>query len=297
MNLMPHQAVTAVNDKSTLTLALGDGRQLAYGEYGDPGGRPLFYLHGIPGSRQEFPLADATVRELGIRLLVPDRPGYGLSDSQAGRTLLDWPADLAHLADALGLDQFAVLGFSGGGPYALACAHALEERITAVGLISSLAPLDAPGMWDAVSPAFRGTHELAASDPALLEQQLAPAAASPEAVLAMFEEPAPAIDKARFAEPAFRALCLANLTESLRQGAGATAWDLHLVDRPWGFDPARIQRPVQLWHGTEDINAPIAMGDYLAQTLPHCTARFLEGEGHYSILNHMEMILRKLMTG
>lgn len=284
-----------MSDNTIYTLTLADGRQLAYAEYGEPSGSPLFYFHGIPGSRLECPFAQNLLQMLDVRLIVPDRPGYGLSDYQPDRTLLDWPADVAQLADALGLEHFAALGFSGGGTYALACAQALEERLTAAGLISSLAPLDAPGMWDSVSPDFRGTHELAASDPALLGQQLAPAAASPEAVLAMFEEPAPPVDKAMFADPAFRALCLTNLTESLRQGAKATAWDLHLVDRPWGFDLARIQQPFQLWHGTDDINAPIAMGHYLAQTLPRCTARFLEGEGHYSILNHMEVILRKLI--
>jgi len=133
------------------------------------------------------------------------------------------------------------------------------------------------------------------ADPALLEQQLAPAAASPEAVLTMLEEPAPPADKAMLTDPAFRAVYLTNLTESLRQGAKATAWDLHLVDRPWGIDLARIQQPVKLWHGTDDINAPIAMGHYLAQTLPQCTARFMKDEGHVSILNHMEVILRELM--
>ena len=283
-----------MNDARTKTILLRDGRRLAYAVYGNAAGSALFYFHGMPGSRQECLFADTLLQQLGIRLIVADRPGYGLSEFHENRTLLDWAADVAQLADALELDRFAVLGFSGGGPHALACAHELEERLTAVGLISSLAPLDAPGMWDCVSPAFRDVHELAASNPALLEQQLAPAAASPEAVLAMFEAPAPPVDKAMFADPAFRARCLTNLTESLRQGAKATAWDLHLVDRPWGFDLARIQRPVQLWHGSDDINAPVAMGRYLAQTLPQCTARIMEGEGHYSILNHMALIMRKL---
>ena len=277
------------------TLILTGGRQLAYADYGEPGGLPLFYFHGIPGSRRECPFDENLLLTLGVRLICPERPGYGLSDYQPDRTLLDWPADIAQLADALDMNQFAVLGFSGGGPYALACAHELGSRLTAVGLVSGVAPLDAPGMWDSVSPAFHGTHELAASDPALLEQQLAPAAASPEAVLTMLEEPAPPADKAMLTDPAFRAVYLTNLTESLRQGAKATAWDLHLVDRPWGIDLARIQQPVKLWHGTDDINAPIAMGHYLAQTLPQCTARFMKDEGHVSILNHMEVILRELM--
>lgn len=283
-----------MKENSSSTLILPNGRKLTYSDHGDPRGSPLFYFHGIPGSRQEYPFTETLLQTLGIRLITPDRPGYGLSDFQQDRTLLDWPADVAQLADALKLDQFAVLGFSGGGLYALACAHDLGERLSATGISGCPAPLDAAGMLDSIPAANRALHELAARDPGQLEQQLAPA--SPAALMAMFEEPAPPADKAMFAHASFRAMHLQNLSEALHQGAKATAWDLHLMGRPWGFDLTHIQKPIHLWHGTNDRNIPMTMGRYLAKTLPRCTAHFLDDEGHYSVFRHAESILQKLMS-
>jgi pimeloyl-ACP methyl ester carboxylesterase len=285
-----------VNDRTSKTLSLESGRRLAYAEYGAPDGSPLIYFHGTPGSRRECSFDATVLQALNIRVIVPERPGYGLSDFQENRCILDWPDDVAQLADSLGLDCFAVLGFSCGGSYALACSHRLGARITATGLLGCVAPLNTPGMWDAVSPAFRGMYELAAKDPGQLEQQLAPAAASPEGVLAMVEEAVSTPDKATFTEPVFREKLLVNVTEALRQGAKAVVWDLHLAALPWGFNLTDVQQPVQLWHGTDDLNAAVAMGHYLADTLPHCSARFMANEGHYSLFNHMAVILQKLMN-
>ena len=107
--------------------------------------RPLLYFHGWPGSRVEGRLGDEAAKARGVRLIAIDRPGIGLSDIQPGRTLVDWPDDVAEVAAALGLDRFAVLGISGGGPYAAACAWKLSDQFTAAGIVSSLAPLDVPG--------------------------------------------------------------------------------------------------------------------------------------------------------
>ena len=292
-----YASYTPMTDNITQTLPLQDGRLLAYADYGVPDGWPLLYFHGIPGSRRECPFDAAILQALNIRLIVPERPGYGLSDWQENRRILDWPDDVAQLADHLELDRFAVLGFSGGGAYALACAHKLGERVTTAGLVSCVAPLETPAMWDAISPAFRGLYELAATDPSLLEQQFAPAAATPGAVISNMEQSISTPDKAIFQNPDFRTKLLTNLTASLHQGARAFSWDFHLAASPWDFSLMAIQQPVQLWHGSDDLNAGVAMGHYLAEALPHCRAQFMENEGHYSLFNHMAVILRKLMSG
>ena len=124
----------------THSLTLGDGRRLAWAEYGDPSGRPLIYCHGFPGSRLEAAMSHDTAARLGIRIIAPDRPGLGRSDYQPGRRLNDFPADLKQLADHLKLGRVAVLGESGGGPYAMAAAAALPERITKLLLVSSIGP-------------------------------------------------------------------------------------------------------------------------------------------------------------
>jgi pimeloyl-ACP methyl ester carboxylesterase len=137
-------------------ILLTDSRRLAYCDYGPLTGFPVFYFHGTPGSRLEAQLADQAARQHDIRLLALDRPGIGRSDLQPGRKLLDWPQDMAATADQLGLDRFGVIGFSGGGPYALACAYALPERLNFVALVGSWAPVAAESeLWAAMAPLDR----------------------------------------------------------------------------------------------------------------------------------------------
>ena len=123
-------------------IRLSDGRRLGYAEYGDPEGWPLMFFHGTPGSRIMARFAGPKARELGVRLIAPDRPGFGRSDFQPHRRLLDWPRDVEELADALNLEKFSVAGVSGGGPYVAACAWKMGERLINAGMVSGLAPED-----------------------------------------------------------------------------------------------------------------------------------------------------------
>ena len=126
------------------TIKLVDGRRLGWAEFGDPQGLPLFYFHGFPASRLEGKLIEGAALRNGIRVIASDRPGYVISDFQPGRRLLDWPCDVKALADRLSIDRFMVLGVSGGGPNALACAHAMEPRLRAVGVVCGLGPVFEP---------------------------------------------------------------------------------------------------------------------------------------------------------
>ncbi len=126
------------------TITLVDGRRLGWAEFGDPQGLPLFYFHGFPASRLEGKLIEAAALRNGIRVIASDRPGYGISDFQPRRRLLDWPCDVKALADRLSIDRFMILGVSGGGPYALACAHAMAPRLRAVGVVCGLGPVFEP---------------------------------------------------------------------------------------------------------------------------------------------------------
>src|SRR5215831_6622757 len=141
-----HEAENVEWEHENSTVILADGRRIGYAEWGDADGRPLLYFHGWPGSRLEGRLGAEAARASGVRLVALDRPGMGLSDRLPRRRLIDWPSDVAAVADALGLRRFAVLGISGGGPYAVACARMLADRLIGVGVVSSLAPMDAPGV-------------------------------------------------------------------------------------------------------------------------------------------------------
>jgi len=125
-------------------IRLPDGRRLGYAEYGDLTGKPVFFFHGWPSSRLFLRSQAAVTAAQGVRVIACERPGFGLSDFQPKRQLLDWPVDVLALADALGIDRFAVAGHSGGGPYAAACAFKIPSRVTAAAIISGLAPLDCP---------------------------------------------------------------------------------------------------------------------------------------------------------
>ena len=138
--------MTADNIAQTITLK--DGRSLGYAEYGDPGGTPVFYFTGGNSSRLEGGWFDTAARQHNVRLISTDRPGFGLSDFQPGRALLDWPEDILQLADTLGIETFAVFGLSGGGPHVAATAYLIPERLTAVAIVSGPCPYGIPGTFE-----------------------------------------------------------------------------------------------------------------------------------------------------
>jgi len=275
-------------------IILADNRKLAYAESGPSEGSPVIAFHGTPGSRLEQANNPSILRGLNTRLIVVDRPGYGLSDFQENRRLLDWPDDVTQLADALRLDRFIIMGFSGGGAYAAACAFKIPERLIRVALLSGVAPFDAPGVIDAMLPANRALFELAADDYRQAEQQLTAVIETPDAMLDILEEPAPTPDKAIFSNEDFRHMYKENLSESFRQGLAGFAYDMSLIAQPWGFDPAAIKMEVCLWHGAQDINVPLVMGQHLATTIPRCQAHFLPDAGHFLMFDHWKEILQEL---
>ena len=138
------------NKNTSQQIKLQDGRMLGYAEYGSPGGIPVFYFHGFPSSRLDWQLIndDNLLSELNVRVIAPDRPGYGLSDYQRSRKMVDWPEDVIELANSLNIDSFAVLGISGGGPYAASCAFVIQDRLVKTGIVCGMGSSDAPGMKD-----------------------------------------------------------------------------------------------------------------------------------------------------
>lgn len=281
---------SAREDQSIL---LPDGRRLGYAEYGAPNGRPVLFFHGSLGSRYiHTDIADISTR-CGIRLIAPERPGYGLSDQQPGRSMLDWPDDITVLADALGLEQFAIIGFSGGSPYALACAYGLTVRVTRIALAGALAPLDALGVMTGMSPMVSGLYTLAQSSPDELIKVLSPLAESPAVLLAAMSASLPEWDKAEVNERISE--FEAEFTQTLRGGIEGVASDFVLASGNWGFPLDAINAEIHLWSGTSDQNTPPAMTNYLASRLPNSRTFILPGEGHLSLFIHWEEMLERLV--
>ena len=277
-------------------IKLQDGRNLGYAEFGPPNGTPIFYFHGFPSSRLDWQIFcdDDTLAELKIRVIAPDRPGYGLSDYQPDRRLLDWPSDVSKLANTLKIDQFAVLGISGGGPYAIACANGISERLTRVGVVCGMGPADAPGMKDGVSWTLPGMRSLIRR--AMLALMSLGLRRNPEKFLAKSRETASEPDRRILDQPVVSAAFINCICEAFRQGIGGANYEAGLYRRPWGLGLNEIDAHVHLWHGGEDLNVPIAVGRFIAAAVPNCQTSFHVNEGHFSLpYNHMHAILRVLL--
>jgi len=278
------------------TLQMRDGRRLGFAEYGLPDGSPCFYFHGHPGSRLEAGVAHEAAASAGVRIVAFDRPGFGLSDFDPGRTILSWPRDIEAAADMLGLGQVAVLGASGGGPYALACAYALGERVSRVGLISSIAPYQAPGVTEGMRWQNRVGFQLGARFPPLARLIMWSMARQldrdPERTVDAIVAAMSPSDAKIARRPEIRRMLRADITEAFRQGSGGAARDVVLLGAAWGFDLGEIRPTVLLWQGESDVLATPAMGRHLASAIPDCRATFYPDEGHLLAFEHMPEIIR-----
>jgi pimeloyl-ACP methyl ester carboxylesterase len=266
---------------------LRDGRRLAYCEHGDRAGHPTLFCHGFPGSGAQAALAAPAASEAGVRLIAPDRPGSGASDRRPQRRLLEWPADVAQLADRLGLARFAIVGVSGGGPYALACAHAMPERIDAVAVVSGIAPLDDEALLERMRWSDRLVLRTARRTPRLVRGLLQPAIvlrAFPDAAFRLLAVQLGAPDREVLRRDAVRRLLARALAESLRQGVGGTVDDLLVLARPWGFRLQDVAPCVHLWHGGRDRVVPAQHCDYLRERLPRSRYLHCPQDGHFSLV-------------
>lgn len=287
--------------KQPMTLDLSDGRQVSYAEWGDPSGRPVIYCHGFPASRLEARLADASARALGIRLIAPDRPGFGLSSLAPARTLADWPFDLAEVADQLGLSRFHLIGVSGGGPYAIACGQYLGERLEGIALVCGLGELADSEASRGMNPATAGALNLQRRWPRLGHQLylrvIGPLLRRyPAGVFRIILDNGTAADRAVLADRDVRSVIIDAFAEAFRCGSAGPAQELALITRPWDVDPCKVTQSVRLWHGEADRTVPVAMGRRHAALLPYVHAHFIPGEGHFSlVVRYMHRILADLV--
>ncbi|MFN2563601.1 MAG: alpha/beta fold hydrolase [Gemmatimonadaceae bacterium] len=274
---------------------LPDGRAMGYAEFGQAGGRPLIFCHGFPSSRLAGQLLDAEARALGVRVIVPDRPGHGLSDFTRRRRVVQWADDVASLAAALRLDKFALLGLSVGGAYAAACAALLTDRVTSAGIASGWAPPGAPKSKPGARLPF--LPALGRSVRLLRRFSLSRAARRIAKDGARFVEKstsyAPPADRAVLADASFRRVLVDDMREAFRQGARGPAREARVLNRRWGFRLEDIRIPVWIWHGHEDRNVPPALARFVAERIPGSRTTFFRAEGHVSTLvNHVGEILQ-----
>lgn len=274
---------------------------LAYLEYGDARGRPVLFCHGWPSSSTMGELTDAAARELGVRIISPDRPGICRSALIAERKLVDWPPIARRLADHLGLTDFHVLAISGGAPYAFAAGWAMPERVRAISVVSGAPPLAELKEQSGLLPLYRWLLALNRKAPALLRtgfHAVRPFVSMKSSVhiarklLRMLQ---PCDAEALRDAAAFDA-CFQSQRRAWRGSAYGVMLDAQIYAMPWGFPLEEVRVPVRLWHGKEDRSFSYRLAEDVAARLPNCTVRIVESAGHYSLpIRNMREILRDLI--
>ncbi|OIJ66256.1 alpha/beta fold hydrolase [Streptomyces mangrovisoli] len=280
-----------------------DGRKLRVEVAGDPRGHPVFLLHGMPGSRVGPRPRSMFLFQRGTRLISYDRPGYGGSDRNAGRSVVDVVQDVALLADALGLERFAVAGRSGGAPHALACAARLPDRVTRVAALVGLAPMDAEGLdwFEGMAPsnvnAFRTAHTDRDRFVDRLIQRSSAISRDPTRLLAELRSDLTVDDRMIVSDLTVRSMLLHNYREALSNSPYGWVDDVLAMTGPWGFDPAEIRVPVLLWHGERDTFSPVSHAVWLADRIPGATTRMDPTASHFAALRALPNVLDWLVSG
>lgn len=287
------------------THQLADGRMLRWAQWGVDDGVDVLFLHGTPASRLDHLDGEALV-DAGVTLTTVDRPGVGGSSPQPGRRVIDWPADVAQLADGLGLTRFAVLAHSMGASYALACAVKLPDRVTRVGLLAPIGPWNEPAFAELVPPYVQPIRDAWEGDPdaavAGYREQIAKMRQGilddPDAVFDRFaSRTLAATDLALFdRDPELRELVKANMVEHLAVGIEGLREERlagHVMD--WGFALADVAVDVDVFQGADDAMLPPDVSRELAARLPRATYHELERVGHFFPREHHPEILRTLL--
>jgi pimeloyl-ACP methyl ester carboxylesterase len=279
-----------------------DGRTVALVDLGDPQGAPVFLFHGTPDSRLGKDFADAPARERGLRVLCPDRGGIGGSDPVPGRTIAGYADEVTALADVLGLDRFATVGYSAGGPFALACAAGCGPRVTGTALMAGAGPIDdRPGARDGLAASDLELLETIEQRPAraatMLRIQRLATRLAPSMAIKQIAGELTAPDREFLARrpPAEE---MSFFLESLRQGPAGVIEEYRLWAEPWHLDWSAVTAPVEIFQGEEDGMVPMHHAEDIAARLPAGLARVhrLPATGHLSIQDHIGDVLDALAT-
>jgi pimeloyl-ACP methyl ester carboxylesterase len=281
-------AVAIARPKLEGTIAVGDDRQIGFAEFGDPQGRAVFWLHGTPGARRQIPMeARVYAEQRQIRLIGIDRPGIGSSTPYQYDTVFAFAEDLRTIADTLGIDKFEVIGLSGGGPYTLACAAAMSDRVVAAGVLGGVAPTSGS---DAIAGGVSTLVKVAAPviGVAGVIRLIRPVA---EPALYAYARISPEADRRLLVRPEFKAMFLDDLLNGSRKQLAAPFADVVVFARDWGFRLDEVKVPVRWWHGDRHHIVPFEHGQHVVSRLPDAQLTHLPGESHLAGLGRAEEIL------
>ncbi|KAF5621989.1 HYD1 [Fusarium sp. NRRL 52700] len=292
-----------MDDNQDKIATLADGRKVSYAVYGaqDDDAPTFFHLHGFPGSHHEGYVISSAAAQHGVRVIAPTRPGYGDSTFQKNRRILDYPKDILQLADILNIKRFAVLGVSGGGPYAIACLKDLPpDRLVGIGTVAGVMPMSfstqgmltmtrlmfnvapyATGILGRITDRVLGNVARDTKHPEKLEQMMAKDISARSAR-----------DKEAWeSHPDLRKSLYRATREAMKQGGYATAWEARLFGSDWGFklENVKVEKGrMIMWHGDLDVNVPVGVSEKAAKLMPGTELRVMKGESHMSLMTKAE---------
>ncbi len=280
------------------SIILRDGRRLNYAEYGDPDGQPVFLIHGIPGSRLTWAAMQNSPFRPGLRLIAPDRPGYGSSDLfRRGQGITDYPEDIAQLADELGIDSFAIFGPSGGGPYVLACAWKIPDRLTSVGVFASVSPY-VPEATVGLSPTVRRLYRFAARFPRLIRVQMALMSLLvkwfPALYVRMIRSEFSEVDLEVYSRLGLAQRMQPDRAETYRRWGRGVAYDVTIPGN-WPIPLGEIRTKVHIWQGEQDVAVAPAAGRFFADRIKDAELTMIPDAGHMWIFEHLGEMLDVLV--
>jgi pimeloyl-ACP methyl ester carboxylesterase len=292
-------------DPENQTLVLKDGRNLGYAEYGDPNGEPVFYFHGLTTSRLDGGFNEDDIAKRGVRFVAIDRPGMGLSDFQQGREIDSWPEQVVQLADHLGIEKFAVVGVSAGGPHVAVCAARIPERLTAAAIVSGAGPYGVSEARPKANFFQRVAGRIFAAFAQfpiftrpwfwLMVQGVKRSKPGDVRKSSLYKRLPPA-DQAIVARPEVQEASKKTMLESFRQGTLGNAYELGMHMRPWRFRLDEIKMKVHLWHGDADTIVPVEAGRYMASAIADCHSRIIPGQGHFMVIDYMGEVIDALLA-
>jgi pimeloyl-ACP methyl ester carboxylesterase len=282
-------------------LHLRDGRAISYSTLGPDDGIPLLFFHSLPGSHVQPPFAGPLMHRLGLRMITPDRPGFGESDFVPGRTVRDWPADVVEFADALGLESFRVIGISAGSPYVIACCAMIPERIVRAGIVVGLTPDDEAGIIHSAVPAplHWAVRRSRRVSHAIHGALIAGMKKKPERALAALAKTLSGTDGEVLARPEAGQFVIDVSLAGAQNGVRGWVYDDWLLNRPWGISPEEVPEGVRvdLWWGDNDLAIPLEHGEKLARAIPDAKLHVYPGEGHFSVIfDRADEIFAELAT-
>lgn len=287
-------------EKDFEVLPLKDGGCLAFVEYGSPRGDPVFFFHGWPSSRTMAELTDQAARALNVRIISADRPGICDSSFQANRKLTDWPEVMEQFANHLGIEQFRVLAFSGGAPYAYVTSLKMPNRVRKMAIVSGAVPFADLNEHSGLLPLYRWMMWFYRNQPGLLRASfrlVRPIMSWRTSARTYFRAlPRPDVEVLRD-DAAFRVIFESQRRAWRGSGADGVMADAEIYGRPWGFRLEDVNVPVRLWHGKQDRAFSWRVAEETAKRLPNCVARYIDDEGHFSLpIRHMHEILADLIS-